>query len=370
LKKNRTMDERDHRTTDGPSSPGEEEVVRRLLEMAGPRPPIPQEDLDAISAAARLAWRQELGKRGGVAVEQSRRPLRALALGLAAALALAVGLAWWWGARNDRVPPVVAWVEAVAGPVHLEAKANGSRSIVRLISTNEPVRLGAVLRSGGDGAEGRVSLRLAGGATVRLDTGTRLRFASAGALELESGALYVDTHMDPHVNMGSGPRRLAAIEVRTPLGTVRDVGTRFAVRVVGPGKAALLVRVRDGEVLTEHRGRAWRTPAGRELILHRDGTVESRGVAIHGPDWGWVLQAAPGFDIEGRSLRDFLDWVSRETGWRIRFADPGLADSAARIVLHGGIGDLRPDRAPFAVLPGAGLDGKLEDGTLVIRRLR
>jgi hypothetical protein len=358
LKKNRTMDERDHRTTDGPSPPGEEEVVRRLLEMAGPRPPIPQEDLDAISAAARLAWRQEIQKRGGVAVEKSSRPLRALALGLAAALALAVGLAGWWGSRSDRVPPTVAWVEAVAGPVHLETAANGSR----LTSAGEPVPLGATLRSGGAGSEGRASLRLAGGATVRLDAGTRLRLASAGALELESGALYVDT--------GSGPRRPAAIEVRTPLGTVRDVGTRFAVRIVEPGKAALLVRVRDGEVLTEHRGRAWRTPAGQELILRRDGTVESRGVATHGAEWDWVLRAAPGFDIEGRSLRELLDWVSRETGWRILFADPGLADSAAKIVLHGGIGDLRADRAPFAVLPGAGLAGELRDGTLVIRRLR
>jgi ferric-dicitrate binding protein FerR (iron transport regulator) len=355
LKKNRTMDERDHRTTDGPSPPGEEEAVRRLLEMAGPRPPIPQEDLDAISAAARLAWREEVRKRAGAAVARPRRPLRALALGLAAALALAIGLAGWWGSRSDRVPPTAAWVEAVTGGVHLGAAANP-------ITAGEPVPLGAALRSGGAGSEGRASLRLAGGATVRLDAGTRLRFASAGALELEHGALYVDT--------GSGPRRPTAIEVRTPLGTVRDVGTRFAVRIVEPGKAALLVRVRDGEVLTEHRGRTYRTPAGRELTLHRDGTVESRGVATHGAEWDWVLRAAPGFDIEGRNLREFLDWVSRETGWRVLFADSGLADSAAKIVLHGGIGDLRPDRAPFAVLPGAGLSGKLEDGTLVIRRLR
>jgi hypothetical protein len=349
------MDERDQ-MTDGPSPPGEEEVVRRLLEMAGPRPPIPQEDLDAISAAARAVWREEVRKRSGAVLERPRRSLPALALGLAAALALAVGLAgWWWGSRSDRVPPTVAWVEAVTGDVHLGAAANP-------VAAGAPVPLGAALRSGGAGSEGRASLRLAGGATVRLDAGTRLRFASAGILELERGALYVDT--------GSGPRRPGAIEVRTPLGTVRDVGTRFAVRIVEPGKAALLVRVRDGEVLTEHRGHAWRTPAGQELILHRDGKAEIRGVAIHGAEWDWVLRAAPGFAIEGRSLRELLDWVSRETGWRIRFADPGLADSAAKIVLHGGIGDLRPDRAPFAVLPGAGLSGKLEDGTLVIRRLR
>jgi ferric-dicitrate binding protein FerR (iron transport regulator) len=204
-------------------------------------------------------------------------------------------------------------------------------------------------------------LRLAGGPTVRLDIQTRLRFVSAAALELERGALYVDS--------GSGSRH-AAIEIRTPVGTARDIGTRFAVRVLDATKPALIVRVRDGEVLTRHRGHSYLTPAGQELLLRRDGTTERRAASPHGPEWDWVLEASPGFDIEGRSLREFLDWVSSETGWRIVFADPGLADSAAGILLHGSIGNLRPDRAPFAVLPGAGLEGEVVDGTLVVRRRR
>ena len=36
----------------------------------------------------------------------------------------------------------------------------------------------------------------------------------------------------------------------------------------------------------------------------------------------------------------------------------GLAAAAEGITLHGSLGDLRPDQAPFAVLPGAGLDGE------------
>ena len=214
---------------------------------------------------------------------------------------------------------------------------------------------GAALRSGDP--EGRASLRLAGGATVRLDAATRLRLASAAILELESGAVYVDT------GAGRGP-----IEVRTSLGTVRDVGTRFAVQVAP--ETALRVRVRDGEVLTERRGRTYRTQAGEELELRRNGTSERRAVAPYGPSWEWTLEAAPAFDIEGRSLREFLDWVSRETGWRIVFPDERLADSAAKIVLHGSLGGLRPDRAPFAVLPGAGLEGALRDGELVVRAPR
>ena len=313
------MDERDQKT--------EEEIVRRLLETAGPRPPIPQEDLDAISAAARSAWRTQVQLRAGALApistispisSGSRRPRRAFVLALAAALALAVGLARW-GSRRAPAPSTISWIEALSGPV--------------LVQT-------------------------AGGVTVRLHAKTSLRFTSTAVLELERGAIYVDT--------GSGRRSSSAIVVRTPLGTVRDFGTRFAVEVVGP--ETLLVRVRDGEVVfTEHQGRIDRIPAGQELVLRRDGTSERRAVTSYGPAWEWTLEAAPGFDVEGRSLRDFLDWVSRETGWQIVFADPGLAASAGTTVLHGSLGGLRPDRAPFAVLPGAGLEGKLEDGRLIVR---
>ncbi len=293
----------------------EEETLRRLLEDAGPRPPIPQEDLDAIASAARFAWRRQV--RSQVQPQTSRTP-RTLWIGLAAALAVTLGLTVWWTLRKEPVPPATAWIEAAGAPLHLE---------------------------------------IAGGATARLDVGTRLRLLSPTVLEMERGAVYVDT--------GTGPHK--AVEVRTAVGTVRDIGTRFAVRIVEPERSALLVRVRDGEVLTEQGGRTYRTQAGQELILRRDGTAERRETAPYGPEWAWVLEAAPGFDVEGRTLGEFLGWVSRETGWRIAFADPGLADSAARTVLHGGIGELRPDQAPFAVLPGAGLEGEVEDGTLVVR---
>lgn len=344
----------------GMAPPDEEEMVRRLLREAGPRPPIPPEDLDAISAAARSAWREQLQHRARPAAPRRRRPLKTFALPLAAALAVAFGLAWWWTLRRIPLPPAVAWVEEVAGPVLLEARANGPRRIAK----GDPIPLGAVLYSGtGEARRGRASLRLLQGATVRVDVETRLRLASATELELERGALYVDT--------GSGrlpPRSRAAIEVWTPVGTVRDVGTQFAVRIADPEGGALLVRVRDGAVLTRQRGRTFLTPAGQELVLHRDGSADRREVAAHGPGWDWIMETTAGFAIEGRSLREFLDWVSHETGWRIAFADPGLADSAAAIVLHGSIGELRPDQAPAAVLPGAGLEGELRDGTLVVRR--
>jgi hypothetical protein len=329
----------------------EQEIVRRLLEGAGPRPPIPEEDLAAISAAARSAWQAQVQR------HKTRRPFGPPAFKLAAALAVSLGLVWWWASHRDRDLPTVAWVEQVAGSVRAERPAQAPRPILK----GDALPLGAVVLTGGDGTEGRAALRLPGGAVVRLDEETRLRLVSAAVLELERGGVYVDTAGT------AAAAAISAIEVRTPLGTVRDVGTQFAVRLVGAGRPALLVRVRDGAVRTENQGRSYLTEVGQELVLRRDGTSEHRAAAGYGPGWDWILGVSPSFDIEGRSLQDFLGWVSRETGWRIAF-DSGLAGSASQIVLHGSLGGLRPDQAPFVVLPGAGLEGKLQGGTLIVRR--
>lgn len=310
----------------------EEEIVRRLLEGAGPRPPVPEEDLAAISAVARSAWQSEVRRRRAAA----RRPVWALAASLAALLAVVAGIAWWRASESRRVTTAVARVEAVKGSVGIPAGG--------------ALPIGTALQS----ENGRASLRLPDGTVVRLDADTRVRLVSATALDLERGAIYADTE--------SG-----ALEIRTPLGTVRDIGTRFAVRVAGP---ALRVQVRHGAVAVERGGRTHVTPAGQELVLRSDGTSEKREIAGYGPEWEWVLEAAPGFDAEGRTLEQFLGWVARETGWEVRFADEELAASAKGIVLHGGLAGLRPDQAPFAVLPGAGLEGELQEGTLVVRRLK
>jgi hypothetical protein len=96
--------------------------------------------------------------------------------------------------------------------------------------------------------------------------------------------------------------------------------------------------------------------------------MERREAPGHGPAWEWVAAAGPPFDIEGRSVADLLGWVSRETGWRVLYEDPGLAAAAEGMVLHGSMGDLRPEQAPFELLPGAGLEGELRGGVLLVRR--
>jgi hypothetical protein len=140
------------------------------------------------------------------------------------------------------------------------------------------------------------------------------------------------------------------------------------VELLAGTDGGLRVRVRDGLVAVEGGGRHVVAPAGQEFVLRRDGSLVRRSLAPWGTEWRWVLEAAPPFAVEGSTVAELLAWVGRETGWRVRFEDPALAAEAGGIVLHGSLGDLAPDQVPFAVLPGAGLDAVLADGTLRVRR--
>jgi ferric-dicitrate binding protein FerR (iron transport regulator) len=303
----------------------------RLLESAGARPEPPAEDLARIKEAFRAEWREHVRRR------ESRGRLRLLAL--AAAVVIAVGAAWWlW--RVEAGP--AARVESVTGIVGISGLAVG-----------QEILAGTELET----ASGRAALRLVGGPSLRLDTGTRVRLVSAAEVRLDRGAVYLDSI--------PGARQ---VSVHTPLGVVTDVGTQFEVRLLGE-ESALRVRVREGEVRIKGGEASLSAAAGSEVTLRESGSVERRRVALHGPDWSWVLEAAPPLEIEGLSLQELLARVARETGWTVEYEDPDLAASAGSIRVHGSVGGLAPDQALEVVLPGAGLRHRIVDGRLLISRI-
>jgi ferric-dicitrate binding protein FerR (iron transport regulator) len=215
----------------------------------------------------------------------------------------------------------------------------------------EPVAAGMTLQTG---PAARVALRLSGGGSLRMDVDTRLRLISATDVSLESGMVYLDS--------GRSGAHAGAVSVHTPMGLVRETGTQFEVRVE---KAILRVRVREGSVHLD--GSAGSHEAGRGEELQVEGPRFSRRPApLQGATWDWVQGIAPEFDLEGRSLSGFLDWVSRETGRNIRYADDRTARAAAAHRLHGSVEGLTPEQALEAVLPASGLPYGVIDGQLVV----
>ncbi len=324
----------------------EERALAALLRGAGPRPELPADDLRAIAETARSAWRFQVRRR-------RRRHIFALAASLAALLAVAVAVALW--TAEGAAPLAAAELEAFSGRTLLRGAGD----------SGEPLAAGASIPAGSAlataPASGSAALRLSPtGTIVRLDRDTQVRIVSARELDLERGALYVDT--------GDLAGGASAVAIRTPFGVARDVGTQFSVRLLEGETAGIRVRIRTGAVAVEQAEKVHLAPAGEELMVSADGTVERRAFASDDPGWDWVLAAAPPFAVEGRTLAQVLRWACREAGWRLQFEDTELERDAEAIVVRGGIGALRADQAPFAVLPGAGLEANLEAGVLTVRR--
>ena len=302
--------------------------VEAIVRQAGRRPPVPADIAARVRASVHESWRADADAR-----RTRRRFMYAVPVAAAAAIAAVVlFLRPAPQLQQQQVRPVpvqVATVERITGATTLTAG--------QAILTSSDLATGS----------GRAALRMTDGTSVRMDQQTRLRFDAQRSLTLESGALYVDTAK-------SGYR------ITTPFGVVRDVGTKFEVRVTA---ASARVRVREGEVVVGDRS----AHRGEQLEASKGGAIAVSRIATWGDDWGWLNDIAPAFAVDGKRVAEFLSWVSNESGMEVRYENDATAKKAANVVLHGSIGTLRPVAAADSVLPAAGLRGDAKDGVLTVR---
>ena len=346
------MADRPGSTTRPPDHPGGDEVIARLFREAGRRPEVPAPDLLAIREAFDAQWRESVAPRPAIS---TRRPRLAFLLAAATLLAL-VSAGIFWVGRRQPAAGALARVESIEGLATLseEPRAGGRTlregSWVRADLWLETFAADAQLMHGG-----RVGLRLAE-ATLRVDAGSRLRLLQTprgAVVELARGAVYVDAE-----ELGE------QLEVQTPLGSVRDIGTQFETRLLSSA-SALQVRVRRGEVAVEGPATSLTLRAGEGLELTASGDITSFAVLAYGSEWSWILGLAPGFELDGRSARELLDWVARETGWEVRYADDA-AEAAADALFEGAFTVRSPGEEALVWLRGAGLRSRLQDGSLLV----
>lgn len=250
----------------------------------------------------------------------------------------------------------VAFLELARGEVAMLSEG-GLRTEGRLmnLTSNTPLPVGAVIET--SGATARAALRFEDGGSMRLDADSRVRFTSSSTVVLDRGAVYFD----------SEGRSGGAVEVRTTLGMVREIGTQFEVRLLqGENKKSLRVRVREGRIVLKHGQETESAEVGEELLLGEDGSLERRAVDRHGPHWNWVLEAAAAPQVEGLALQTFLDWFARQGGWTLRFTEPALAAEASTIILHGDVENLNAFEAATMVLGSSRMEYRLEGEVLVI----
>jgi ferric-dicitrate binding protein FerR (iron transport regulator) len=270
----------------------ENDPIATLVRLAGRRAEVNGERTARVRAAVAEEWK---------AAVRRRRWTRVAA---AAAIAASIAVVLWLRKPETMAPPSIpeAPLVAVAG-------------------------------------EAPVSMAWSGG-TLRLDRGTSVRFDAARVATLQHGAIY-------YVNDAQD----AGVTIHTPFGDVREVGTRFEVRLSAD---AVRVRVRDGVVVMRDQT----ARAGTELVA--TGTsVTSRSIATSGWEWAWIENAAPPIVLEGKSLDEVLRLIAVEKGLTLERSGPDQT-------LRGDV-PLSVSEALDAATAAAGVTYRIEGDRLIVR---
>ena len=328
----------------------DDEALARLMRIAGPRPDISPSVESRVYERVLKEWQVSTAPADSARVYENvqrswrmagvRRQLVRWALPLAvAASAVLVAVL-----MQQPVTPT-------AHPVGTVARVIGASAEIG-VADGDSVYPGATLTTG-DGQG--LSLLLVGNESIRLDSNSVLRVDERARFTLLKGRVYADTGRFAYRNGG--------LQVDTGLGVVTDVGTQFAVAF---DDDTLDVAVREGRVDVRQETGAFVAIAGERLVVDEAGSAEVMELAPHSTYWSWAAELAPRFDIESKSLKDFLDWASREAGLELVFASEELRMAAMRTELHGSIEDFGPIEAIESVLATTAFKYRIEQGKVVI----
>jgi ferric-dicitrate binding protein FerR (iron transport regulator) len=314
------------------------DTVGRLLKLAGEPDAIPAERMQRARATVRAHWQKQVQAR-----KTRTRWTRTLAI--AASVILLVNAGYFLLITgNPAAPPVQL--------VHLQGESTLDGVLALTVGG---IDVGQEFHTGPDA---RAGLNWSSGHDLRLDHNTRISINGEREMTLVAGRIYVDS--------GTGPGRPGPLTINTPLGPVRDIGTQFEVTA---GEQDLTVRVREGRVEVNTGNAAGDTvavEAGFQLQLAENKADKQQAIETHGDDWDWTYDAAAPFEVEGRSLNEFLGWISRQNGWNLSYDNLRTRRTAEQTLLHGSIAGLSAEQALDSVLRTYQFDFRLEQGTLHI----
>jgi len=321
----------------------DESEIERVLRKSGRRPEPPADLLRSVRSSVEAEWRKVVNER------QIRRR-RMINWSAAAGIVLAVAATAFVLTPSAGPRQPVAGISVATGTVRAKSGLWGRW---HALHQHSEVDAGEVIATG---ADGRVALELQANVSLRLDHATRVSLTDAQHVTVVAGTLYVDSGL-------SVQPLEERLQVDTPAGAIRHVGTQYEVQLVGSG---VRIAVREGKVeLSMAGGETHHAIAGEQMVVSR-GDFEKTPISRNDSTWAWAEQVAPAFDIDGRSVADFLAWVSRETGREVTFATPEAEAQAERVMLSGSISGLNPEDALAAVLPTTPLRSHEVDGKLVV----
>jgi len=328
-----------------------DEALEALFARAAARPlPRAEREME-IREQVRVAWQRSVRRR-------HHRSYALLALAASVVVATTIGMLWY---QSLTVPADIR-------PVAMVDKRFGDVRIADASGVPYHPSEGAFALSPGQTIKtaGKAGLAMTwnNGGSLRLDENTSISLTAANEIYLQHGRLYFDS--DPAtsnvVALRSG--RPEVLAIRTDHGMVTPLGTRYVTQQLND---SLVVMVRQGKVSVDGAGFSANALEGERLLVSSSDAPVVVPVDSYGEEWDWIERTTPAWNTEGRTIFEFLNWVSRESGRPIRFESP-VAEQLARTesLIGYGLVDLEPSVALRIVLMTTNLDWTIKDGTVVV----
>jgi ferric-dicitrate binding protein FerR (iron transport regulator) len=319
------------------------DAVEKLLEQASPRRAPPAADEERIREVLRAEWQAVTGRR------VSRR--RVIGFAVAASVVLAATLVFNSFRLNDVAPLQVATIDKSHGSIYLLGEQSELRELIDL----SEISAGQTLITGSDSG---IGLMWGSGGSLRVDADTRIEFVSENVVYLRKGQVYFDSQPGVVAAISTG----SLLQIQTDYGAVTHMGTQYMTYA---DDKKLAVSVREGTIAVDGLYYDATAAAGEQLTLAGRGRPSVVNIKGYGDAWQWVEATTQDFDVDGRTMQEFLDWVSRETGLQVEFSDAAVMEQARQAVLRG-IVDKAPTEALRLRMMTASLDWRIEGGNLIV----
>lgn len=327
----------------------DDDAVEALLGKAAPRPVPPDAETAAVREAVRAEWQEVTGQR--------RSRVRITQWAMAASVLVAVFVTLNLLRTGGIEPQQVATIDKQMGTVRVLDDASRSSPV----SNDAAVVAGQIITTQADSGLG---LAWSGGGSLRIDANSRVEFVSTDAVYLHDGRLYFDSA--PALSASSISGSDVRFTVHSRFGEVAHVGTQYMAQTDGVG---LTVSVREGEVeVRPERGAATRAGRNQQMAISGSGVRSIVNIQPHGGLWQWVERTSPATDLDGRSIDEFLGWVSHETGLAIRYEDSAARSSADQL-LRGKL-ETGPREALDVWMLGTDLDWRIDNGVIYVSKAR
>ena len=177
------------------------------------------------------------------------------------------------------------------------------------------------------GAASRVALEWNSGGSLRVNENSQIAFVSTGVIRLDSGAVYFDSFSQSSTD-GEAP----VFTIETVAGKVSHLGTQFLTSVSG---ASLTLSVREGTVLVISPEFNYLALPKDKLNITAHGLKSKQQIDPFDATWQWTEGIAPHFEHIGKTARELVIWVGRETGRRVVYRSQAAEKRAASTVMVG-----------------------------------